>query len=283
VGECRVCPACDGRRGRRAFEADGFWMARCPDCRSIFVDPRPDDALLASVYAREQDTAPAERLGTFLGHQAHRRARTLARMGLRRVLEVGSAAGEFLDALRDQGLEAEGVEPGPAADAAEAKGHRVHRCWIQRMPAPATPYDAVVLWEVLEHLPEPAPALAAIRSFVRPGGIVALSTPSISGVPARVLGRRFPMINPPQHLTLFSRRGLWCLMDRAGLDVTSWRSFSGLGIEQLASGFRKYVAGESRPARTAARLFAPLAWVPAQVVDLAGLGTEFEVYCRARP
>jgi hypothetical protein len=118
---------------------------------------------------------------------------------------------------------------------------------------------------------------------VRPGGIVALSTPSISGLPARLLGRRFPMVNPPEHLTLFSKRGLWRLLDEAGLEVTAWTSFSGLGIDQLASGFRKYVAGESAWARAAARVFAPLAWAPVQAMDLAGLGTEFEVYCRVRP
>lgn len=281
--EARACPACEGLRGQRAFAANGFWMARCADCGTLFVDPRPDDGLLAEIYAREQDTTPADRLGDFLARQARRRARTLARMGVRRVLEVGSAAGEFLDVLRAQGIETEGVEPGPAAADAEAKGHRIHRRWIQQMPAPTAPFDAVVLWEVLEHLPEPGAALAGIRAFVRPGGVVALSTPSIAGVPARLLGRRFPMINPPHHLTLFSRSGLSHLLERAGLQVTSWTSFSGLGIEQLASGFRKYVAGESGWARAAARVFAPLAWAPVRAMDLAGLGTEFEVYCRVRP
>ncbi|PYQ16770.1 MAG: hypothetical protein DMF80_03345 [Acidobacteria bacterium] len=281
--ECRACPACQGRRGRRAFDVDGFWMVRCPDCRTLFVDPKPDEALLAGMYALEPDAGPDELLGELPVRRARHRARTLAGLGARRILEVGCGAGEFLDALREQGLEAEGVEPGPAAAVAEAKGHRVHRCWIQQMPVPPVRYDAVVLWEVLEHLPEPGPELVRMQAFVRPQGVVAFSTPSLSGVPARVLGRRFPMINPPQHLTLFSKPGLWSLLRRADLPVTAWTSFSGLGMEQLARGFRKYVAGESSWARAAARVFAPLAWAPARAMDLAGLGTEFEVYCRVRP
>src|SRR5437899_10146643 len=125
-------------------------MARCPDCRTLFVDPRPPDALVAEIYSVEQDTGPAQRLGELLVHRGRRRARALAGLGARRVLDVGCADGEFLDALRDQGLEAEGVEPGPAGAAAQARGHRVHRCWIQQMNGPPDAYDAVALWEVLE-------------------------------------------------------------------------------------------------------------------------------------
>src|SRR5207247_2386192 len=96
----------------------------------LFVDPKPDEALLAGMYALELDAGPDELLGELPVRRARHRARTLAGLGARRILEVGCGAGEFLDALREQGLEAEGVEPGrpaPAAGRPRARGDELLR------------------------------------------------------------------------------------------------------------------------------------------------------------
>ena len=114
------------------------------------------------------------------------------------------------------------------------------------------------------------------------GGHVALSTPSSSGLPARLMGRKFVMVCPPAHLELFSRRGLQILLDDAGFSPVRWTSFSGLGREHLRRGFQRFLLGDSPPARVAAAALAVAAELPMKLVDRAGYGIGFEVYAVAR-
>lgn len=64
-------------------------------------------------------------------------------------------------------------------------------------------FDAVVMCEVLEHVREPARAIANVHKFLRPGGVLILSTPFI-----------FPLHDQPHDYYRFTRHGLeWLLKD----------------------------------------------------------------------
>ena len=143
------------------------------------------------------------------------RVAELVRRGCRSVLEIGCGAGFFLEAAREAGIDAVGVDPGPTGELARARGLVVHATWIDTFE-PDRRFDAAALWEVIEHLPDPGAALARIRGWLGPRATLALSTPSASGLPARLLRARFPMVSPPEHLELFSSRGLRTLLTRAG-------------------------------------------------------------------
>jgi hypothetical protein len=138
------------------------------------------------------------------------------------------------------------------------------------------------MWEVVEHVAVPKDILLQARKWLRPGGFLALSTPSSSGLPARALGPRFPMVIPPDHLSLFSRRGLQTLLGAVDFDPVRWTSFSGLDRAALSRGFQRFVLGSSLPARAVSAGLALAAEPVARLVDRAGLGTGFEVYAVAR-
>lgn len=201
-------------------------------------------------------------------------------MGVRSVLDVGCAAGHFLDGARALGMETVGIEPGPAGADASGKGHRVLRTWLREADLGGRKFDAVSLWEVIEHVPEPLELIHEAARHLRPGGVLALSTPSMSGLPALLLGKRFPMVTPPEHLTLLSREGLKRLLARASLSIEEERSFSNLESEQIRSGLSRYVLGRSRPARLLGASVALPMVVFAKLMDGAMLGSELEVYAR---
>lgn len=212
--------------------------------------------------------------------EATERVAVLARRGVRRILEVGSGPGHFLDAARAAGLEIEGLEPGIHGAATKARGHRVHRTWMTAFE-PARRYDAVAMWEVLEHLTDPRAALEQIHRWLTPRGWLALSTPHGDGLVARLLGRRFPMVTPPDHLTLFSQRGLRRLLASTGFQVETWTTFSGLGREELERGLTRYALGQSRVAQAWARRLAPWGVTPMRWVDRCGWGTSMLLLARA--
>lgn len=110
----------------------------------------------------------------------------LHRPGLRRVLDAGCGAGEFLAVLRHAGIEARGVDfDTEAVKAAAATGCSVHRgdvgAILEAMAREGLRFDAVVLAHVVEHL-DPDRALGwfeRIHAVLEPGGLLLVATPDV--------------------------------------------------------------------------------------------------------
>lgn len=252
---------------------------RCSACETLFVAPLPSADVVQATYLEPDYHDTAESSAARMRAEAQARARTIVELGATRVVEVGCGPGHFLDAVRELGVHIEGVDPARTAVTAAARGHVVHPIFLEAL-RPAQPFDALALWEVIEHLPDPHDALRRMREWLAPGAVLALSTPSMSGLPARLLGRNFPMITPPDHLALFTKRGLAQLLDRAGFEPVRWTSFSNLDASTLTRAVQRRLLGGRAP--TVAALLGRLGRAPAQWIDRAGLGTSFEVYARAR-
>src|SRR5205823_7166679 len=90
-------------------------------------------------------------------------------------------------------------------------------------------FDAIVCADVLEHLRDPAAALAAVRHALAPDGEVVISIPNVAHLWVRLslLAGRFDYaergILDRTHLRFFTRRTLLALLARAGLAVDELR------------------------------------------------------------
>ena len=74
-----------------------------------------------------------------------------------------------------------GIDPVAAETDLAAKYGRyqsLHTCGADRVPEQNDRFDFAFANSVLEHIPEPAPALAEIRRVLKPGGIFAATVPS---------------------------------------------------------------------------------------------------------
>ena len=122
------------------------------------------------------------------------------------------------------GWDAEGLELNPktAAYAAKASGAVVHQGNIQTF-APARRYDAVILTDVLEHVPQPLDVLTRVGAFVRSGGWLAIKVPN--GPAQRVKETLRARLRPSYRATLadnlvhvnhFSPRSLGLALERTG-------------------------------------------------------------------
>jgi SAM-dependent methyltransferase len=78
------------------------------------------------------------------------------------------------------GWTAEGIELNPqtAAFASGATGLPVHRADASALADAGRRYDAVTFIDVLEHIPNPIPALVAARRAIAPGGWIAVKVPN---------------------------------------------------------------------------------------------------------
>lgn len=98
-----------------------------------------------------------------------------------RVLEIGAGTGAMLHALRERGIDAVGVE---------LRGDLIEeaRRWYgdlpigkvsgTALPFPDESYDAVLSFDVFEHIPDSDAHLAEVGRVLRPGGAYLIQTPN---------------------------------------------------------------------------------------------------------
>lgn len=154
-----------------------------------------------------------------------RRLSWLRRAGIRkgaRILDVGCATGDFLAAASPE-FEVWGVDVSSyAVEEARARlpeiASRIVAADFDRLPFEADSFDAIVLWDVIEHLEHPRGAVAAlVRHLAREGKIV-LSTPNAGSAVAR----RWHFMTPPEHLGFFNRQNLESMLVAEGMALTDW-------------------------------------------------------------
>ena len=87
---------------------------------------------------------------------------------------------------------------------------------LEHANLPPASFDVVTLWDVLEHVPEPAAFMKLCRELLKPGGKVFLNVPDLDSFEARLLGRRWPLLLA-EHLNYFNRESLRICGEAAGL------------------------------------------------------------------
>jgi SAM-dependent methyltransferase len=221
-------------------------VVRCIACGHMQLERFPTDAELAEAYAQAESE-------DYVEEEAGQRA--TARLALERIerhaargalLDLGCWVGFLLAEARDRGWHTVGVEPSEFASAYARKrlGLDVIRAGLLDADLPDRGFDAVVLGDVIEHLPDPSGALHRIAGMLRPGGVVYMSLPNAGSRVARRLGPRWWSVIPT-HVQYFTRPSLFTLLRRSGYEPL-WA-----GTAPKAFTVRYYLdrlGGYSRPA-----------------------------------
>jgi 2-polyprenyl-3-methyl-5-hydroxy-6-metoxy-1,4-benzoquinol methylase len=143
-----------------------------------------------------------------------------------RALDIGCGQGTFLQLLRREGWEVQGTELAEEpARRARLAGIPVFLGEIQEGQFGEETLDLVTLWHVVEHLRDPAGDMRRISPMIGKKGLVALSTPNVESVQARVFRERWFHLDAPRHLYLFSPETLNRLMAQAGFRMVYLNHF----------------------------------------------------------
>lgn len=153
--------------------------------------------------------------------------RRLREAGAHSVLEIGSGAGDLAAVLSREGQAVVGLEVSERAiEIARGRHPGVHFVAhsVEELPWPLDPaaFDAVVAFEVIEHLLRPRRLLEGAQRALRPGGHLALTTPFHGLAKNLVLAavgfdRHFAVEG--DHIRFFSDRTLRRLLDETGFDL----------------------------------------------------------------
>jgi 2-polyprenyl-3-methyl-5-hydroxy-6-metoxy-1,4-benzoquinol methylase len=139
-----------------------------------------------------------------------------------RLLDVGAATGFFLDLARKRGWQVTGVEPSAhAAAMGRAKGIDVTTGILDDCDFPENSFDAITLWDVIEHVPEPMSTLRKVNRLLKPSGVLAINTPDSSSLVATLMGMKWHLIVPPEHLNLFHKKSLRRAVEASSFTILS--------------------------------------------------------------
>lgn len=234
------CPVC-GDLPRPRIDRPALRIVRSPGCGLEWQDPFPDAAELAALYGDDYfarwgltDDASFARVRAMKIASCRPLLQALReRRPGGRLLDVGCAYGFLLDAARDLGFEAFGLDLSAAAVAHARKAHgaRVHLGPLDDDAFPGARFDAVTLVDVLEHVPDPEAFLAQVRARLAPGGTLAAVLPNAASAVRRVLGARWPH---------YAREHLWYWTPGSLRRFLSAQGFPDLA---LRTGVRKTFTG----------------------------------------
>jgi SAM-dependent methyltransferase len=243
--EVAGCPLCGARCSSRLTPA-GFGMqavvAECRPCRIAYQSLRPSpEATLAYMNWR---WASADTYVADVEDQLRRGRRQVGivkeHLEPASLLDFGAGSGAFVRAALDAGWRAEGVERSGVA-VANAR----ERFGVTLQSAPGIGYDAVTLWDVVEHLRDPQGTLADLRRRMKPGGRVFLETGNWESWTRLEQGYRWGLILL-DHQYYFTPTSLEGLLLNAGFRDFKLLDLNRSRLQSDSAGWRYWLLAKAR-------------------------------------
>jgi SAM-dependent methyltransferase len=232
-----ACPLCNNRQSTLYLDGDDNEInlasvgssrtllshgriLRCTSCGLAYRSFRPESEELGRLYRTADDSRyEAEMPNRWRTARRHKQIidRYVSSKGS--LLDVGCASGAFLRVMRDAGWDGDGVEPSKSQFLRASKllggSSNIQQCMLQDA-LHSKDYELITLWDVLEHVTEPAEFLQLAASHLKSGGYLALNVPRIDSLVARVLSSRWPLLLA-EHLNYFTVPSLRICGESAGL------------------------------------------------------------------
>ena len=220
------------------FNAPGVWSLRRCDCGLSWVDPQPKVDEIPKLYERYYThSLAAEGKYHSTGAKAALK-RVLATLlwwkkplfqtdlfhlqGMEpgNLLEVGCGNGDFLAAAVQSGWQAVGIDFDEkaiaVAKAREMSGITASVGDLYSHEFVNGAFDAIVMNNVVEHLPDPPQVFKECHRILKDGGRLVMITPNIDALGFTIYGRHWRGLEIPRHLYIFNGTALRSFAKKAG-------------------------------------------------------------------
>lgn len=123
-----------------------------------------------------------------------------------KALDIGCGPGYFLTAAQKMGFDVHGLDPSDyiVTQARKTWGDRVQLGLIESANYQPESFDLVVAFDTFEHIYDPKKFLAAIHRVLKPGGVLAITTPDPTSLLAKVTGKNWVSFKLPEHIFYWS-------------------------------------------------------------------------------
>jgi len=221
---CRLCGKAESQFFLRKNNCDIY---TCTSCGSKFVSPIPSST---EIYSEDYFTGAGKGFG-YTNYDADKQVMVpvfedymrqiiALRPSKGMLFDIGAATGFFLAIAGRFGFEVAGVEISDfAASAARAKGIDVATGTLETISDVSERYDVVTMLDVIEHVADPRVELSRVHTLLKPNGLLVINTPDVGSLYARLLGRGWHLLVPPEHLYYFNRSTMRTVLEESGYRV----------------------------------------------------------------
>jgi 2-polyprenyl-3-methyl-5-hydroxy-6-metoxy-1,4-benzoquinol methylase len=252
--EYRNCPSCEQNDFEVLFESnmrdcdfreavETVYMipggkygrhVKCRNCHLIYVNPIEKASKINENYFQRKNVDASIIRETRL-------TATESQVGLikrygngTRLLDIGCGEGFFLFNASKAGYTTKGIEisQGVTEYARREFGLDVEAKPFEELRFPENHFDVVTLWQVLEHVPYPLMVLKEVHRILKPGGLLATSTPDIEGIMAKIFRRKWWNLRR-LHINQFAAKTLTDILNRAGFKnvfSTSYKEYISISM-----------------------------------------------------
>jgi len=208
------------------------------------------------------------RLGATFGRCLIRRSRQrrhwIPFMPPGRLLDFGCGLASFLPRMKRYGWHVTGLDFDPSVAAGLRERDGIDAL-VGSLPHPAVQpgsFDALTMWNSLEHVHEPVAVLEAACEALRPGGLLVIGVPNLASWSFARFKAHWYGLWLPRHLTHFTPETLTRMVQRAGFEVrelthvgrSGWLRHSARAAYR--AGDRSWITRLARNRRFATRLAA---------------------------
>ena len=209
------CTVCKDSESIIVLRKESLSLHKCLKCGTVFLGGYSDGFVqeLYDYYDKYTNLEKEDVFNPITTTRCQELLRWFSRFGTgREVLDVGCGLGQFVEVANRSGWIAEGLEVSKGAvNFARRQGFPVQDQDFLSGEIEPDSFDLVTLFEVIEHVPNPAEFLHRAGEVVRPGGLVYLTTPNFASVDRFLLGEDWKVIGS-EHLSYFTPRTLKALV-----------------------------------------------------------------------
>ena len=222
------CFLCNANDKKFYLEKKSFKYFRCGQCGLISLEKVP--ANLADYYSKGYFTGDLD-LDGYMDYESEKELTigtfkkyldliAKASRNTGSLFEIGCATGCFLDLAKSSGWSVAGMDiSGYATGECKKKGLDATCSTLEDFNLHAgSRYDAVAMFDVIEHLTDPVAGLDKVRGLLKMGGLAAFATPDSGSLWARAWKNKWHAFVPPQHINLFSVKNAKLLLQKCGFE-----------------------------------------------------------------
>ncbi len=218
------CPICHFSDTKPIFDNT---LLKCQNCGHGWANLQLDHAYLQQLYA--ENYFKGEEYADYLADKEilqmnfGKRAKQIAKNAPapKDILEIGCAYGFFQQTISQtfKGVNYQGYDISQDAIQYANQHFGPHFSAENYLDvANSMTYDAVFMWDVIEHLSDPGAFIAKAQKECKPGAMLYLTTGDFGALLPRLQGKKWRMIHPPTHLHYFTKKSMTALLEKHGFE-----------------------------------------------------------------
>jgi 2-polyprenyl-3-methyl-5-hydroxy-6-metoxy-1,4-benzoquinol methylase len=253
------CPICRSEATKFKLEINSYKYYRCLNCGITFLENKYNFKNLKEIYNKnyfEKQYKPDSDFNYFIDNDEKINEKVNLNkvtvnkfkeysMGNNTVLEIGCAAGYFLEAIKREGNNnVYGLEI--SKEAAEFAKNKFNINIIgDNIDSVGEKYnnffDSIFMFHVLEHLKDPILSLEKIYRFLKPGGILIIEVPNAKSFDVIASSRiRKEVFHAPYHLFAFNSNNIEKIIEKQGFKILEKNIYFSTVLLRMIVKIRKY-------------------------------------------